>query len=144
MKLAINRLTAAAILGACTSAGAAAQGVSAPGASAAHAHEHARVVPSRVLRFPDAGAGRRVLSVDLHTHSVFSDGHVWPTVRTWEAQKDGLSAIAVTEHLEYQPKRADNAARAPSPSGTILPGAATSPTGCWWSRKRSGSSSPRA
>ncbi len=47
------------------------------------------------------------LTVDLHTHSVFSDGHVWPTIRVEEALRDGLDAIAVTEHLEWQPRRAD-------------------------------------
>ena len=60
-----------------------------------------------MLVFPDTSDGRKVLSVDLHTHSVFSDGHVWPTVRTWEAQRDGLAAMAVTEHVEYQPWRDD-------------------------------------
>ena len=31
---------------------------------------------SRELRFPPLTDGRFVLSVDPHTHSVFSDGHV--------------------------------------------------------------------
>ena len=31
---------------------------------------------TRELRFPDLKDGRLVLSVDTHTHSVFSDGHV--------------------------------------------------------------------
>lgn len=57
----------------------------------------------RCLDFPDTADGRRVLTVDLHTHSVFSDGHVWPSIRVWEAQRDCLDAMAVTEHLEYQP-----------------------------------------
>ena len=61
----------------------------------------------RELRFPDLEDGRLVLSVDTHTHSVFSDGHVWPTVRVWEANKDRLDAMAITEHLEYQPYRKD-------------------------------------
>jgi histidinol phosphatase-like PHP family hydrolase len=43
------------------------------------------------------------LVVDLHTHSVFSDGHVWPSVRVGEAIADGLDAVAITEHLEWQP-----------------------------------------
>lgn len=94
MRPAINVLAAAAILVAPSASGAAAP---------QHAHEHAEVIPSRVLEFPDTPDGKKVLSVDLHTHSVFSDGHVWPTVRTWEAQRDGLAALAVTEHLEYQP-----------------------------------------
>jgi hypothetical protein len=91
MRLAINCLAAAAILGAHTFGGATPRGEAA----------------SRVLVFPDTPDGRKVLSVDLHTHSVFSDGHVWPTVRTWEARKDGLAALAVTEHVEYQPWSAD-------------------------------------
>ncbi len=62
---------------------------------------------SRELRFPPLSDGRLVLSVDPHTHSVFSDGHVWPTVRVWEANKDRLDAMAITEHLEYQPNRDD-------------------------------------
>jgi len=40
-------------------------------------------------------------------HTVFSDGNVWPTIRVEEALKDGLDAIAMTEHIEYQPHKAD-------------------------------------
>ena len=69
--------------------------------------EHADATESRELRFPPLNDGRLVLSVDTHTHSVFSDGHVWPTVRVWEANKDRLDAMAITEHLEYQPNRDD-------------------------------------
>ena len=95
-------------------AGCAAQGAPEPGRPVSeigtahhHQHTHANVIASRVLDFPDTADGRKVLAVDLHTHSVFSDGHVWPTVRTWEAERDGLAAFAVTEHLEYQPHRDD-------------------------------------
>ncbi|OLF81418.1 hypothetical protein AWH62_01745 [Maricaulis sp. W15] len=73
----------------------------------AHDHPHAEVRPSRSLQFPDFPDGRALLVVDLHTHSVFSDGHVWPTVRVWESSRDQLDAMAVTEHLEYQPHRDD-------------------------------------
>ena len=45
----------------------------------------------------------QVLSVDLHTHSVFSDGHVWPNVRVAEAERENIDLIAITEHLEFQP-----------------------------------------
>jgi hypothetical protein len=107
MKLAITCLAAAALLGTHTSSGAVTQEEAVSHQHPAHAHEHAEVVPSRMLVFPDTPDGRRVLAVDLHTHSVFSDGHVWPTVRTWEAEKDGLAAMAVTEHLEYQPRMDD-------------------------------------
>lgn len=60
----------------------------------------------QAIAFPDTSA-HQTLVVDLHTHSVFSDGHVWPTVRVAEAQRDGLDAFAVTEHLEYQPHITD-------------------------------------
>jgi hypothetical protein len=56
--------------------------------------------------FPDV-APYRSLVVDLHQHTVFSDGLVWPTIRVQEAVREGLDAIAVTEHLEYQPHAAD-------------------------------------
>ena len=65
------------------------------------------VSQSRRLDFPGLEDGRFVLAVDLHTHSVFSDGEVWPSVRVQEAQRDGLYGYAVTEHLEYQPKLRD-------------------------------------
>tara|TARA_B100000900_G_scaffold414114_2_gene439879 strand:- start:238 stop:1470 length:1233 start_codon:yes stop_codon:yes gene_type:complete len=52
--------------------------------------------------FPDIEDGVTVIS-DLHTHSVFSDGHVWPNIRVEEAIRNGLDLIAITEHLEYQP-----------------------------------------
>lgn len=60
----------------------------------------------RAIEFPDV-EGLQTLVVDLHTHSVFSDGHVWPKIRVEEALRDGLDGLAITEHLEYQPHRAD-------------------------------------
>jgi hypothetical protein len=45
--------------------------------------------------------------LDPHTHSSFSDGHVWPRIRVEEALRDGLDALAMTEHLEWQPHLAD-------------------------------------
>ena len=60
----------------------------------------------RPINFPDV-EGYQTLVVDLHTHSVFSDGHVWPKIRIGEAIRDGLDAMAVTEHLEYQPHLVD-------------------------------------
>jgi hypothetical protein len=63
-------------------------------------------VGNRAIEFPDV-AGYRTLVVDLHSHSVFSDGHVWPKIRVEEALRDGLDGFAVTEHLEYQPHRVD-------------------------------------
>ena len=60
----------------------------------------------RAIEFPDTNK-YKTLAVDLHIHSVFSDGHVWPNIRVAEAQQDGLDAIAMTEHLEWQPHLAD-------------------------------------
>lgn len=47
------------------------------------------------------------LSTDLHIHTVFSDGAVWPSIRVEEARREGLDLIAMTEHLEYQPHAKD-------------------------------------
>lgn len=61
---------------------------------------------ARKIVFPDT-AGHVTVVLDPHTHSTFSDGHVWPRIRIEEALRDGLDAIAITEHLEYQPHIAD-------------------------------------
>lgn len=56
--------------------------------------------------FPDI-PGYETLVCDFHTHTVFSDGTVWPTVRVDEAKREGLDAIAISDHIEYQPHRDD-------------------------------------
>lgn len=66
-----------------------------------HSHAH-----GRVINFPDI-PGYKTLKTDLHMHSVFSDGSVWPNIRVQEALKDGLDAISLTEHIEYQPHSKD-------------------------------------
>lgn len=60
----------------------------------------------RAMSFPDI-AGFKTMKCDLHMHTVFSDGSVWPDIRVAEALMDGLDAISLTEHLEYQPHKAD-------------------------------------
>tara|TARA_B100001142_G_scaffold234044_1_gene232409 strand:+ start:1046 stop:2188 length:1143 start_codon:yes stop_codon:yes gene_type:complete len=67
-------------------------------------HKHTGI--DRKISFPDI-KGYKTLSCDLHTHTVFSDGSVWPSIRVAEANKDGLDAIAVTEHIEYQAYKDD-------------------------------------
>ena len=62
--------------------------------------------PERSIKFPDTENYKTLVS-DLHTHSVFSDGHVWPNIRVTEALKDGVDVLAITEHLEYQPHLED-------------------------------------
>ena len=58
------------------------------------------------IQFPDL-PGMVTLKCDFHMHSVFSDGLVWPTVRVEEAWRMGLDAIALTDHIEYQPHKDD-------------------------------------
>ncbi|MFC2090945.1 histidinol-phosphatase [Bacteroidota bacterium] len=57
-----------------------------------------------IVSIPDI-RGYKTLLCDFHMHTVFSDGEVWPTVRVDEAWKHGLDAIAITDHLEYQPHK---------------------------------------
>jgi len=65
--------------------------------------QHAK---ERIIEFPDI-PGYKTLKCDFHQHTVFSDGSVWPNIRVQEAIKDGLDAISITDHIEYQPHSAD-------------------------------------
>jgi 3',5'-nucleoside bisphosphate phosphatase len=56
------------------------------------------------IHIPDV-LGYKTLKCDFHIHTVFSDGDVWPAFRIEEAWHDGLDAIALTDHLEYQPHK---------------------------------------
>ena len=47
--------------------------------------------------------GYNLYKADLHTHTVFSDGHCVTRYRVGEAWRDGLDVMAVTEHIEYRP-----------------------------------------
>ena len=73
---------------------------------AAHDQARPRDDARPIAVFPDVG-NLKVLSVDLHTHSVFSDGHVWPSIRAEEAARDQIDGVAITEHLEWQPHLLD-------------------------------------
>lgn len=75
--------------------------ISITGSSQTHSH-----VMGRKLKFPDI-PGYKTLKCDFHQHTVFSDGSVWPDIRVQEALLDGLDAISLTEHLEYQPHKDD-------------------------------------
>ena len=55
-------------------------------------------------KFPKAG-DFLTLTADLHQHTVFSDGCVWPTTRVEEAQREGVDVIALTDHIEYTPNK---------------------------------------
>lgn len=56
------------------------------------------------INMPDV-LGFKTLKCDFHSHTIFSDGDVWPSYRVEEAWRDGLDAIAITDHLEYQPHK---------------------------------------
>lgn len=58
----------------------------------------------KIVNLPDI-PGYVTMKCDFHMHSIFSDGNVWPTVRIDEALRDGLDAIAITDHIEYTPKK---------------------------------------
>lgn len=60
----------------------------------------------RNINIPEIPGYSTVFS-DFHMHTVFSDGSVWPTVRPEEAWREGLDAISITDHIEYQPKKDD-------------------------------------
>lgn len=60
----------------------------------------------REIKIPDV-PGYQILKFDLHMHTVFSDGKVWPTVRVQEAWREGLDGISITDHLEYVPFKKD-------------------------------------
>ncbi|RPH97483.1 MAG: histidinol-phosphatase [Calditrichaeota bacterium] len=49
----------------------------------------------------------QIIKCDLHAHTVFSDGEVWPTLRVREAWENGLDALAITDHIEYTPHDKD-------------------------------------
>jgi len=66
-------------------------------------HTH---IPDRAIDFPNV-PGYLTLKSDLHQHSVFSDGNVWPNIRIQEALRDDLDVVSMTEHLEYLPHKAD-------------------------------------
>jgi hypothetical protein len=60
----------------------------------------------RALRIPDL-PGFVTFRCDFHTHTVFSDGKVWPDIRSEEAWREGYDAVAITDHVEYLPHRKD-------------------------------------
>lgn len=66
-----------------------------------YAHTSEQSAVERIIKFPDL-PGYKTMKCDFHQHTVFSDGNVWPNIRVEEASKDGLDAIAITDHIEYQ------------------------------------------
>ena len=60
----------------------------------------------KIIHIPNI-PGYTTLKCDFHTHTIFSDGTVWPTVRIEEAWREGLDAISITDHIEYRPHSKD-------------------------------------
>lgn len=57
---------------------------------------------------PTPSAGEfQVLKADLHMHTVFSDGEVWPTTRVQEAWREDLDVISLSDHDDYHPHEKD-------------------------------------
>lgn len=67
-----------------------------------HFSEMQKISARNEIVIPDI-LGFITLKCDFHMHTVFSDGIVWPVYRVDEAWEDGLDAIAITDHIEYQP-----------------------------------------
>jgi hypothetical protein len=72
------------------------------------------------IRIPDI-MSCKTLKCDFHMHTVFSDGLVWPTVRVDEAWREGLDAISITDHIEYQPHKDDVPKNLNRPYALALP-----------------------
>ncbi len=53
------------------------------------------------VNLPDI-PGFVTLKGDFHLHTVYSDGQVWPSFRTYEANRDGLDFFAITDHIDFQ------------------------------------------
>ena len=49
-----------------------------------------------------------VLTGDMHIHTIFSDGNVWPTTRVEEAYAEGVEVICITDHLDHRHKKLVN------------------------------------
>lgn len=69
-----------------------------------HLPELDRTLCRKQVDVPDIGEFK-TLKCDFHIHTVFSDGVVWPDVRVAEAWRDGLDAIAITDHIERHPRK---------------------------------------
>ncbi len=46
--------------------------------------------------------GYNVYKADFHTHTIYSDGNITPSLRVREAWNDGLDILSITDHIEYR------------------------------------------
>ena len=68
----------------------------------------------REINFPDLDNHLTLVS-DFHSHTVFSDADVWPTIRVEEADRDQLDVLAITDHLYKDPNYSGNGDDIPNP-----------------------------
>jgi len=68
----------------------------------------------REINFPDLDNHLTLVS-DFHSHTVFSDADVWPTIRVEEANREQLDVLAITDHLYKDPNYSGNSADIPNP-----------------------------
>lgn len=61
-----------------------------------------RDLSRKEIIIPDVD-GFKALKTDLHVHTIYSDGQCSPEYRVTEGWRDGLDAIAITDHIEYRP-----------------------------------------
>ncbi|WP_158862384.1 Sb-PDE family phosphodiesterase [Maribellus comscasis] len=54
------------------------------------------------LILPDKIGDKLLLKGDFHMHTAYSDGHVMPDYRAFEAINDGMNLIALTEHIDFE------------------------------------------
>ena len=59
------------------------------------------------IRIPDI-MGYKALKCDFHIHTTFSDGFVIPRERVEEAWREGLDAIALTDHVPTSKEKDNN------------------------------------
>jgi hypothetical protein len=53
-----------------------------------------------LIVFPEV-EGYQILKGEFHIHTLYSDGQVTPEVRVYEAWRDGMDVLAITDHPEY-------------------------------------------
>ena len=63
------------------------------------AYGHADLRAQNKIVIPDTDK-HLVLTGDMHIHTVFSDGNVWPETRVEEAYSEGVEVICMTDHLD--------------------------------------------
>ena len=71
------------------------------------------------IKIPDI-PGYKTLKCDFHMHTVFSDGKVWPTVRTDEAWREGLDAIFLKDVEKLSVETWRDAIKAAADQGAFI------------------------